>query len=47
MEGLIAYTKIFALVLFFSFYCGVFIWTYRSGNSEKMEGMRNIPFKED
>ncbi|MDP2688786.1 MAG: cbb3-type cytochrome c oxidase subunit 3 [Deltaproteobacteria bacterium] len=47
MEGFIAYTKTFALVLFFSFYCGVFIWTYWPRNREKMEEMRNIPFIED
>jgi len=47
MEGLLAYTKTIALVLFFSFYCGVIFWAYRPKNSGSMEKMRNIPFIED
>jgi cbb3-type cytochrome oxidase subunit 3 len=47
MEGLLAYTKTFALVLFFSFYCGVIIWIYRPKNRGRIETMRNIPFNED
>lgn len=47
MEGFISTTKIFALLLFFSFYCGVCLWTYWPGNGKKMEEMRRIPFMED
>lgn len=47
MEWLLTLTKTFALVLFFSFYCGVIYWTMRKKNRKSLEELRNIPFRED
>lgn len=47
MERLMLFSKIFPLVLFFSFYCGVIVWAYAGKNRKKLEEHRQIPFLED
>jgi len=47
MDSLMLFSKIFPLVLFFSFYCGVIIWAYVGKNRKKLEEHRQIPFLDD
>lgn len=47
MDELLIITKSFATVYFFLIFCGILFWTLRGKNREKLEGYRDIPFKED
>lgn len=47
MDELLIITKSFTTVYFFLVFCGILYWTLRRKNREKLEGYRNIIFKED
>lgn len=41
-------SKVFALVLFFSFFCVVIIYLYSSkSRGERLESYKNIPFQDE
>jgi len=47
VETLLYITKSSVLVYFFLIFCGIIFWTFRTGNKERFERYRKIPFLED
>ena len=47
MDTLIAHAPIIGLLMFFSIFCGVFIWMVRPGMKQKLQAHANIPLQEE